>query len=235
MPKGATPVILAGGFGTRLRSVVSDRAKPMAEVGGRPFLEYVVRRLISHGFEDIVICASYMREGMIDYFSKKYGKNIIFAIEETPLGSAGALKNAEEFVEDRFLLIHGDTFMPISYDDLISYHIKNKADMTMTLCTMDSNRWGRVRMDGKRIVEFVEKGPETAPGLVNGSISVIEKSVLEEVPKGKICSLEKELLPKLLKTESFLLNGYTTEIKFFDMGEPEAYNYLKNNLWLLEK
>lgn len=224
-------VILAGGLGTRLRSVVSDRPKPMAEIGGKPFLEYLVRRLLSQDFADIVLCVSYMKENIIDYFASRYAGNVRFAIEERPLGTAGALRNAEEFLGDKILLLNGDTFTPLDYKRLLTFHDSNRADATMTLARGESSRFGKVKLAGSRVVSFDEKGGSDS-GLVNAGVYVIERDLIMEIPKGKPYSIEREFFPSIL--QEFLIVGYRVESSFIDIGEPGSYAYLANNPSFLE-
>ncbi len=233
---GSTPaVILASGLGMRLRSAVSNRPKPMAEINGRPFLEYLVKRLLSSGIEDIIICVSYMKEHIIEYFSKNYKGKVRFSIEKAPLGTGTTLKNAAGLVSGRMFMLYGDSFTPIDYADLLSFHVKNKADITMTLFRGEATHGGRVTLKGKRVVGFMKKGTETGPGLINAGVFVIERRILDRIPDGAN-SFEKETIPKLLEDKSIVINGYMSELNIsIDIGEPDTYKYLQDNPSILEK
>lgn len=229
--KDTVAVILAGGLGTRLRSVVSDRPKPMANIAGKPFLDYLVRRLLAFEFHDIVLCVSYMKESIIHYFTENYPKYVRFAIEGEPLGTAGALRNAEGLFDKRILLMNGDTFSRIDYRDMLRFHNSNKADLTMALAEGRSNRFGKVRLEGSKIVGFVEKS-EQETGYVNAGVYILERELINEIPKGKAYSIEKEFIPSLLG-RAFLI-GYRFDGQFIDIGEPESYANLQSNHKILE-
>ncbi len=227
-----TAVILAGGLGTRLRSVVSDRPKPMANVGNRPFLQYLVDRLTSSGFSNIIICVSYMKDKIIDYFGR-YDARIRFSVEEEPLGTAGALKNAENLLPEQFIVLNGDSFTPISYSELVSFHKKNDAKVTIALSRSNETRYGRVILEGNKISGFVEKGSTSSSDFVNAGVYAIEKGVLNYIPNGITYSLEKELFPELIKKSVFML-GFDSGVGFIDMGDPSSYAMLQRDpeVWL---
>jgi len=231
--KKVPAILLVGGLGTRLRSVVSDRPKPMADIQGKPFLEYLVKRLIDQGFDEIIMCVSYMKENIINYFTTHYDKYVRFAVEDEPLGTAGALRNAERMFSsaNKILVLNGDTIVDMDYRDLVSFHDKNQADVTLTLTKGDSAKYGRVKMRDIRIVDFAEKSGEPT-GLISAGVYVIETSALKEIPEKRIFSLEKEFLPSILNTKRVF--GYVIEQSFVDMGEPATYEYLKKNSELLE-
>ena len=230
-------VILAGGLGTRLKPAVSDRPKPMAEIKGKPFLEYVINRLKANKVRSATLCVSYMKDKIVDYFSKNYGEYVRFSVEETPLGTGGALKNAEKLLPERFLLLNGDTHALVDYQNLLDFHEKNKADVTVVFHQGAGNRGGRAKLAGNRLLEFVEKGVETGPGLVNSGVYVVERSVLAKIPKDVVVSWEKETLPALLGDKSVVVCGYVQKEDPWgiDMGDPQHYDYLQQNVWLLEK
>lgn len=232
----STPaVILAAGLGTRLRSVLPDKPKPMADVNGKPFLEYLIRRLNSYGITDIVVCVAYMGDQIIGYFSKNRICNIRFSVEESPMGTGGTLKNAESLIGGRFIMLYGDAYTLVDYADLLAFHIKSEADLTLTLFHGAGNKGGRVKLDGDRVIEFVEKGTETSPVLINGGVYIVEPSILDRIPAHKMVSFEKEIIPELLKDESIVVNGYISKSDVsIDIGEPETYNSLLQNTDVLE-
>jgi NDP-sugar pyrophosphorylase family protein len=229
-----TVVVLAAGLGTRLRDVVSDRPKPMADMNGRPFLDYVVTRLASFGFGDIVICVGYMKEHIIDYFSKNYQGQVRFSIEGEPQGTGVTLKNAAKAIPGRFIVLNGDSYTIIDYNELLSYHIENKADITIALYEAIGNK-GRVTLDGKRIIEFTEIS-ETALGLLSTGVCVMEHSILDRIAENDK-SFQIDTIPRLLEDKSIVINGYLPKRNIFtiDMGTPESYKYLLQNTKILEE
>jgi D-glycero-alpha-D-manno-heptose 1-phosphate guanylyltransferase len=227
---GETAVILAGGLGTRLRSVVSDRPKPMADVNGRPFLDYLVNRLFSNGFTKIVICVSYMRENIISYFEKKYGDAIIFSIEDTPLGTGGALAYASEKLPESFLVMNGDTYLPMDYQKLRSYHIEKKADLTIALAKSSSPQFGGVAINSaERVLAF----GDIRSGLVNAGVYEMERKVIDMFPTIVPFSLEKQFLPEFVETGK--VYGFVSDDSFVDIGSPESYLSLVKNADILKK
>ena len=227
-----TAVILAGGLGTRLRSVVSDRPKPMADVSGRPFLDYLVARLFLNEITKVLICVSYMRENIISFFEKKYGDAISFSIEETPLGTGGALAKASPLLPKSFLVLNGDTYLPLDYRKLVTFHSEKQADLTIVLSRSTGSQFGRAAINSnERVVGFGEL--ITPSGLVNAGLYQMEHKVVEMFPIGIAFSLEKEFLPKFVSTGK--VYGYVSEEKFLDIGSPESYLSLLQNGDILKK
>jgi D-glycero-alpha-D-manno-heptose 1-phosphate guanylyltransferase len=226
-------VILAGGLGTRLRSVVSDRPKPMAEVGGKPFLEYLVERLLSYNVSSIVICVSYMRESIISYFGEKYRKRVLFSIEETPLGTGGALARARELLplSSSVLVFNGDTFLPIDYLKLENFHALKKADFTIVLARSTNPQFGGVTIDSNsKVIDFGLI--ENRSGLVNAGLYLIERSVFDLLPDQHF-SLEKDFLPGFVRQGGTY--GYVSDRMFVDIGTPQSYLSLIQNGDILKK
>jgi len=227
-------VILAGGLGTRLRSVVSDRPKPMAFVNGRPFLDYLVQRLLSFGISEIVICVSYMRENIISYFQDKYPKTIKFSAEESPLGTGGALSRASSLLSKKvsFLVLNGDTYMPIDYEQLRAFHIQKRADATIVLAKSTDPQFAGVEVNSfSKITEF--GGNSNSSGLVNAGVYWIDRKVFDQFPSEQQFSFEKDFLPTFVKRAK--VYGYIVENMFVDIGTPESYLTLLENGDILKK
>ena len=144
-------VLLAGGLGTRLRSVVADRPKPMALIGDKPFMEYVVRELKNHGITEIVFAVGYKGSMVEEYFGdgERLGIKVSYAYEETLLGTAGAIKNAGRLVTDeRFFVLNADTFYQIQYDRLVKMSQEKNLDMALVLREVpDVSRYGRAVLE----------------------------------------------------------------------------------------
>ena len=152
-------VLLAGGLGTRLRSVVSDRPKPMALVDGKPFMEYVIMQLKKYGIDEIIFAVGYKGSMVEEYFKdgRKLGVKVSYAYEEELLGTAGAIKNAGKLVtDDRFFVLNADTFYQMDYSRLTKLAGEQNLDMALVLRRVeDVSRYGRAELDGEgRLVSF---------------------------------------------------------------------------------
>ena len=219
-------ILLAGGLGTRLRSVVSDRPKPMALIENRPFMEYVVHELSRYGVTDIIFAVGYKGTMVEEYFQD--GRNfaapdgtpltVHYAYEEELLGTAGAIKNAGRFVtEDRFFVLNADTFYQIDYSRLTALQEKEELDMALVLRQVpDISRYGEAVLTEGRLTGFNEKTAEARPGSINGGIYLMTRKLLEEIPEGKV-SLENEMIPRWLK-ENRKLGGFVHDGYFIDIG-----------------
>jgi D-glycero-alpha-D-manno-heptose 1-phosphate guanylyltransferase len=225
-------VILAGGFGTRLRSVVNDVPKPMAMVRGIPFLAYLLEELNNNGFTRAIIAAGYRHETINGYFGEHY-KNIklIYSIENEHLGTGGAIALAvEKVAEENFFIINGDTFFRVNFSQLERMFIKGKSNLTIALKEMRNfDRYGTVVTSGQKIISFREK-KFCERGLINGGIYVINKKWFKENTPARIFSFEKDLLEKKISDNItfYLSDGY-----FIDIGIPEDYLRAERELPLL--
>ena len=224
-------ILLAGGLGTRLRSVVSDRPKPMALIGEKPFMEYVVHELSRHGITDIIFAVCYKGSMVEEYFGDGSGFiapdgtpiTVHYAYEEELLGTAGAIKNAGRFVtEDSFFVLNADTFYQIDYSRLVTMQRESDLDMALVLREVpDISRYGAAVLMNGRLTGFNEKSAEAKPGTINGGVYLMKRALLDEIPAGKV-SLENEMIPKWL-SEGRALGGFVNDGYFIDIGIPEAY------------
>ncbi|MDO5415875.1 MAG: nucleotidyltransferase family protein [Lachnospiraceae bacterium] len=218
-------ILLAGGLGTRLRSVVSDRPKPMALIEGKPFMEYVVHELSKNGITEIIFAVGYKGSMVEEYFGdgSAFGVKVSYAYEEELLGTAGAIKNAARFVtEDRFYVLNADTFYQIDYSRLPRLAEEKRLDMTLVLREVpDVSRYGKAVLIDNRLTGFNEKTSEAVPGTINGGIYLMSRELLEEIPAGKV-SLENEMIPRWM-AEGKRLGGFVNDGYFIDIGIPEDY------------
>lgn len=219
-------ILLAGGLGTRLRSVVSDRPKPMALIEGKPFMEYVIRQLIRHGVKRIVFAVGYKGAMVEEYFGdgSKFGFEAVYAWEETLLGTGGAIKNAGKQINgDFFYVLNADTFYQIDYRRLVQQQQSQDLDMALVLRRVpDVSRYGQAVLDQEgRLAGFNEKSEEAREGTINGGIYLMSRSLMEEIPDGKV-SLENDMIPRWL-SEGKRLGGFVNDGYFIDIGIPEAY------------
>ena len=218
-------VLLAGGLGTRLKSVVNDRPKPMALTEGKPFMEYVVHELSRHGITEIIFAVGYKGSMVEEYFQdgKKFGVTVSYAYEEELLGTAGAIKNAGRFItEDFFYVLNADTFYQIDYSRLLTIRQEKDLEMALVLRQVpDVSRYGRAVLTDGMLTAFNEKTKEAVSGTINGGIYLMNRDLLEEIPEGKV-SLENEMIPRWL-SEGRRLGGFVNDGYFIDIGIPEAY------------
>lgn len=220
-------VILAGGLGTRLRPAVGDVPKPMAIVNGKPFLYYILRWLINYDTGRIIISAGYKSQSIISYFGDAYeGIPILYAVEEKPLGTGGAVKYAASMtVAPDILVINGDTYFPIDIDRLWKAHTDNRFLFTIALKRMKNfSRYGSVNLAGNTITGFNEKNYCT-DGLINGGIYLINRDFIQSLAMQETFSLEKDVLMKRVNEEVF--HGLVFDDTFVDIGIPEDYNRAK--------
>ncbi|KKM13014.1 hypothetical protein SY88_00110 [Clostridiales bacterium PH28_bin88] len=223
-------VILAGGLGTRLRPVVSNVPKSMAIIAGKPFLEYQVNWLAAQGVCDIVFCLGYMAEKIKEHFGDgaAFGVHIEYSVEDKPLGTAGALGLARHLLSPTFLVLNGDTFLDVLVEQVLGFHLAKEAVLSLVMVQVnDMAPYGEIVTDDRgKVLTFCEKGRQGA-GLINAGIYIMEKSILDIVPVGQTCSLEEEILPRLLE-QGQPVYGFVHKGFFLDIGTPENYKRAQN-------
>lgn len=225
-------VILAGGLGTRLRPLTYIVPKPMLPIGGKPLLERTISYLREYGITEIVICVSYLKRQIIDHF--KRGSNLKislrYAESESPLGTAGQLKTAEEYVKDTFLAMNGDIVSSLNLKKLIEFHKNHGGLGTIALKKYEVKiPYGYVETDEEdaRITNFKEKPSFTY--LANAGIYIFEPRIFEYIPPNKTVSLEHEIFPKLI-AKGERLNGYYEEAFWADIGDLSDYERINAKL-----
>ena len=213
--------ILAGGLGTRLGALTRQTPKPMLPVGGKPFLEYLVWNLRRHGITSIVLSVGHLSPRIITHFKdgSDFGVHIEYVAEETPLGTGGALKRAEDKFHGSFLVLNGDTLFDFNYLDL-ALRLGNPDILgALSLRSVpDASRYGSVALEQGRIQGFQEKS-QTGQGLISGGVYALRKELLQKLSTGP-GSIEQDLFPGLA-TEG-LLAGAAYEGFFIDIGLPET-------------
>lgn len=223
-------LILAGGLGTRLRSVLKDMPKPMAPIAGRPFLEYLVRWVRQAGFVNLILCVSYGAENIRDYFKDgaSLDMRISYSLEPQPLGTWGAIRlAAESLPADDFLVLNGDSWLQVDLAQLLELHRRMRGVATVAAVEIadGGSRFGSLQLDeAGRVVEFAEK-PEQNSSLVNGGVYMFSKKALAVAP-ANASSLEREVFPALISHGLYALRvrGY-----FIDIGVPEEYKRLQED------
>lgn len=219
-----TAAILAGGLGTRLRSVVADRPKVLAPVLGRPYLAYLLEQVATAGIRKCVLCTGHMADQVQAAFGEDFqGMELLYSREDSPLGTGGALRQAlPGLTGDRVLVLNGDSYCDVDLLDFQKFHAAQCTDASMVLVRVaDSSRFGRVSVgvDG-RIQRFEEKTPGAGPGWINAGIYCLSPGVIAGIPEGQAVSLEREVFPGLVARG---MSGYQTEGQFLDIGTPESY------------
>lgn len=218
-------VILAGGLGTRLQSIVSNVPKPMAQVAGKPFLEYLLHYLNEFSIERVIFSIGYKAETIQQYFGKKYQSiQLEYITEKEPLGTGGALKLAlQHCFHNEILVLNGDTFFNIDLDDFWIFHKLNKAEITIALREIENAaRYGTVKLNEEgKIVAFLEKSGIEEPGIINAGIYVVGQSVFSKFSLPEKFSLEKDFFEKHLTQLS--IYGCLFDAYFIDIGIPDDY------------
>lgn len=217
-------IILAGGFGTRLQSVVKDVPKPMAPVAGKPFLEWLIEYISVLNPNKIILSTGYKHETIEAHFGKSF-KNIpiVYSIETNPLGTGGAIKKAFDLVTtDNSLVLNGDTFLQIDHLNFLNSHNISKALFSMALKPMKKPaRYGTVETKGDTIKKFNEKNPELSEGLINTGVYLMNKELFKYFPEQEKFSFETDFMER--KTGEIEMKSYVTDDYFIDIGIPEDY------------
>ena len=216
-------VILAGGLGTRLRPLTNSKPKPMLPVGEKPILEHLVEWTKKGGIKSIVLCVSYLRKSIEDYFEdgKKFGVTIEYAISKKPLATAGQLKTAEEFIDDDFVCMYGDSIFNFSLRSMIKQHVMKKSFVTMGLNQFKTNLPYGVIESSKngRVISWNEK-PEIKAN-VNMGCYVMNSDIFNLIPKNKPYGMD-DVIKNAMK-EKQKVNSFITKKGFTDIGNKESY------------
>ena len=215
-------IVLAGGFGTRLRQVVPDLPKPMAPVAGRPFLEILLSTLAKKRFTRVVLSLGFMSEKIIAHFGDRYlGMDLVHEVELQPLGTGGAIRMAlARCKADHVFVFNGDTYLDLEVDALESLWQSVHHPLIVVREVPDTARFGKVEMCGGCISAFLEKGI-SGPGFINAGCYVLPKTALDDFPLGQPFSLEAEFFIKYLQRIKF--DGFVTHGRFIDIGVPDDY------------
>lgn len=231
-----TPVLLlAGGLGTRLRSVIADRPKALAPIDGKPFLQIQIELLRDQGARRFVLCVGYMAEQIQEYFGdgRALGVRIDYSLEgEQLLGTGGAIKLAERFFTTRALVMNGDTFLGVDYAAVVRQHCASGAVATLILARApDAGRYGTVLLDdcGRFLTGFREKDEslEGTTGWLNGGAYVLERDILDYATCRRPCSVEREVFPAALAVGKKIAAA-TCPDHFYDIGTPQSLqNFLR--------
>lgn len=215
-------IILAGGFGTRLRQVVPDLPKPMAPVAGRPFLEILLTSLANKGFRRVVLSLGYMADKVVSHFGEHFsGIDLVYEIEQTPLGTGGAIYQAlTQCNADHVFVLNGDTFIDLDAANIEAHWQLHHSPIIVACEVSDTSRYGRLYTANGRVLGFSEKGVG-GQGLINAGCYVLPKYIFDGFPRGHVFSLEENFLALRVPGERFDL--FVCEGHFIDIGVPEDY------------
>lgn len=222
-------IVLAGGFGTRLRQVVPDLPKPMAPIAGRPFMELLLSTLARKGFTRIMLSLGFMAEKVIAHFGDRYlGMELVYEVESQPLGTGGAIRAAlPHCLTDHVFIFNGDTYLDIEADQLEQLWQARRHPTIVVREVSDTARFGRVEMHDGAITAFLEKGM-SGPGLINAGCYILPKHALDEFSLGQPFSIETEFFIKQLQQIRF--DGFITHGRFLDIGVPDDYALAQTEL-----
>jgi len=219
-------VILVGGEGTRLRPLTSTVPKPVVPLVDRPFIAYMLEWLVRHGVDDVVMSCGFLATAVRNVLGdgSQYGLRLRFIEEPEPRGTAGALKYAEDLLDDRFLMLNGDVLTDIDVTAQIAQHDETGATGTLALVPVDDpTAYGLVRLrEDHAVAEFVEKpsADQIDTNLISAGAYVLERRVLDLIPADQNVSIEREIWPQLVGNGLF---GYASDAYWLDIGTPERY------------
>jgi NDP-sugar pyrophosphorylase family protein len=221
-------VILVGGEGTRLRPLTYAIPKPMAPVLGRPFIGWIIERLRKAGVDEIILSCCYLPDVIEAHFGDgtPFGVQLHYVIEDTPLGTAGAIKNASKFIHGPIFVSNGDILTGLDLRALHDAHVRHKAVATIhTRPVDDPSQYGVVETNADgRVLRFVEKPApgETSARDINAGTYVLEREAVDGIPSGRSVSIEREKFPQLIQETGRVYAVSTTDY-WIDVGRPETY------------
>ena len=216
-------VILAGGLGTRLQPYTNSLPKPMLPLGEKPILEHLIEWIRKNGVKEIVLCVSYLRKKIEDYFGdgEKFGVKIEYAISKKPLATAGQLKTAEKFIDGTFVCLYGDSIYNFSLRSMIAQHKKSKSIVTMSLYDYKFNlKYGVIDTTKVGRVNSWNEKPEFS-AKINMGCYVMESELLQLIPKNKPYGMDDTIRKVLAKKKK--VTSVISKKGFIDIGDKETY------------
>ncbi|RZB35267.1 MAG: D-glycero-alpha-D-manno-heptose 1-phosphate guanylyltransferase [Desulfobacteraceae bacterium Eth-SRB1] len=217
-----TALILAGGLGTRLSPVLSDRPKVLAPVNGRPFLSYLLDQLVSAGFQDVILCTGYKGEMIRKTFGDSYKDlTIRYSRDPKPLGTGGALHYALPMIEkETILVMNGDSFCKTDFNKFFEFHLRRKSIMSIVLVRpQHSDDYGVVALNkNNKVAGFNEKIDCQVDQYINAGIYLMDQGIIDHMPDEEHFSLEYDLFPHIMKSDCF---GFVSDGELIDIGTPK--------------
>ncbi|MCL6107005.1 MAG: sugar phosphate nucleotidyltransferase [Actinobacteria bacterium] len=221
-------VVMAGGEGTRLRPLTSNQPKPMVPIVNKPCMEHIIELLKLHGLNDVVVTVAFLPQIVRGYFGdgSLLGVSIEYSVEESPLGTAGSVRNAAEHLDETFIVISGDALTDFDLSEVIDFHKNNGSLITIALKSVENPlEFGVVIVDEKkRIKQFLEKPSwgQVFSDYVNTGIYVLEPEIFDYIPEGAKYDFSRDLFPKMLEREKPMY-GYPLEGYWQDIGNVNQY------------
>jgi mannose-1-phosphate guanylyltransferase len=217
-------IILAGGLGTRLLPLTEAIPKPMAMVAGAPYLEHQLRLLAQQNIRDVLLLTGYLGDQIEAYFGdgSQMGLRIAYSRENSPLGTGGALREASDKLEDAFLVIYGDSYLPIAYREAFDLLMATDAEGLVVVydnSLADTSVKNNIDLDGNGRVARYEKDSPDRLGYVEAGVLALRRAVVDLMPAEGAVSLEKEIFPKLIARRQ--LAAFVTRQRFYDIGTPD--------------
>ena len=228
-------LILVGGEATRLRPLTCNTPKSMVPVLNTPFLEHVIRYLSRHNVNNIVLAQGHLSKPMEDYFGdgSRFGIKLTYVLESQPMGTAGAVKNADQYLEPTFLVMNGDIFTDLDLTAMLDFHKARQARCTIALTPVeDPTAYGLIETSsGGRITRFLEKPSwnQVTTNMINAGTYILSKEILKPSPAGTCHSFERQLFPQLLETGEPLY-AFPSNAYWIDIGTPEKYLKLHRDM-----
>jgi D-glycero-alpha-D-manno-heptose 1-phosphate guanylyltransferase len=215
-------IVLAGGFGTRLRQLVADVPKPMAPIAGKPFLEILLGSLARKGFRRVILSLGFMADNISGHFGEHFaGMDLDYVVEHEPLGTGGAIRLAMDQVkEDHVFVFNGDTFLDLEVDQIEKKWATDHRSLIVSREVPDTARYGRLLVTDGAVRGFSEKGVE-GPGLINAGCYVFSRHQLNAFAVGKPFSIEADYLAPAAASGAF--DAFVTLGQFIDIGVPEDF------------
>lgn len=229
-------IILAGGLGKRLRSVVSDRPKPLADIAGKPFLDYLLGYWIKQGVQRFVLSVGYRSEMLSDRYGDSFqGIPLVYANESKPLGTGGGLINAAQQLDlqkkEPIVLLNGDTFFALDFNQMYAFYNRLDADVMVACRVMnDPDRYGVVDLSGNNIKALSGGGQHKGVVPVNAGVYLIRRSLLQALGMPEaLVSLEADMIPQWIR-QNIQVIAYQQEAYFIDIGIPADYAQAQTTL-----
>lgn len=219
-------LILCGGLGSRLSSLIPDRPKGLALIGGKPFMDMLLEDLLKHGIRRVIFCVGHLKEQIISRYKNRNDAEYLFSQEEVPLGTGGAIVNALPLIRsDTFLVMNGDSLCNVEFDKFLRFHLTKRATASFVLTRADERSdGGLVSIDESQKVQiFLEKTPIKAQNdsYINSGIYLLQKKSIYFKNRPTSFSLEYDIFPDLVRTK--LCFGFVVEGSLVDIGTPERY------------
>lgn len=216
-------LILAGGKGERLKPITNEMPKPMVPLQGKPILQHAVDLMKKYGITEIYISIGYKGDKIKEYFGdgSRFGVKIFYIEEDKPLGTAGPLKLAKQYLTETFVMCNADELKDIDLLDMFLFHKEKNAKATIALTTVaDPSAYGVASLQGNWIQEFIEKPKNPPSNLINAGLYILEPEVIDMVPEG-FAMIEKQIFPKIAEEKKLL--GYSFTGQWMDTGTMERY------------